>query len=61
MSNEHPKVKTYRVVKAYLDNKRIEAFEDGKNILDIIVADYEVAGAMKALESLGYRCTRREY
>lgn len=61
MSNERPKVKTYRVVEAYLDNKTIEAFEDGKKILDIIVADYEVPGAMKTLESLGYRCTRREY
>lgn len=53
--------KTYRVTNAYIGNMKIEAFESGKKILDIIVNDYNVDGASEVLEAFGYRCTKREY
>lgn len=54
-------LKTYRVVNAYMDNYRIEAFESGKNVLTMIVAFHEVDGACKVLNALGYNCTKREF
>ena len=36
--------KTYRVTYAYIGNMKIEAFESGKKVLDIIVNDYNKAG-----------------
>lgn len=53
--------KTYRITRAYIGNMKIEAFESGKCVLDIIVNDYNVEGVMYALEALGYRLTKREH
>ena len=53
--------KTYRVTYAYIGNMKIEAFDSGKKVLDIIVNDYNVDGASTVLEAFGYRCTKREY
>lgn len=53
--------KTYRITEAYLGNKKIEAFESGKKVLEIIVNDYNVDGASAVLVALGYRLTKREY
>lgn len=53
--------KTFKVIDAYTDNKEIKAYENGKCILDIILNDYNVDGACKVLEALGYRMTYRAY
>ena len=53
--------KTFKVVNAYPGNKNIKAYEDGEKILDIILNDYNVDGAIKVLETLGYRLTYRVY
>ena len=53
--------KTYRITNAYIGNMRIEAFESGKKVIDIIVNDYDVDGASVVLDYLGYRLTKREY
>ena len=52
---------TFEVVEAYTGNKEIKVYENGRNILDIILNDYDVNGAIKVLEALGYRMTHREY
>ena len=52
---------TFKGVEAYAGNKHIKAYENGRNILDIILNDYDVNGAIKVLEALGYRMTHREY
>lgn len=54
-------LKTYRITKAYEDNYRIEAFESGKNVLDIIVNDFNIDGAQLVLSAFGYKLTRRHY
>ena len=54
-------LKTYRITPAYSDNYRIEAFESGKNTLDIIVNDYNLQGAKAVLEAFGYRLTKIKY
>ena len=53
--------KTYKVIKAYIGNKEIHAFENGRQVLDIILNDYNVDGAVKVLEALGYQLLYREY
>lgn len=53
--------KTFEIAEAYAGNKEIKAYEDGKRVLDIIVNDYNVDGACKVLETLGYQLLYREY
>lgn len=53
--------KTFKIAEAYVGNKEIKAYEDGSRILDIIVNDYNVEGACKVLEALGYQLLYREY
>lgn len=53
--------KTFEVVDAYLGNKEIKAYENGRCVLDIIINDYNVDGACKVLEALGYQLLHREY
>ena len=53
--------KTFEVVEAYIGNREIRAFENGRKILDIILNDYNVDGAVKVLEALGYKLLYREY
>ena len=45
-------LKTYRITPAYIGNYRIEAFESGKNTLDIIVNDYNLQGRKQCLKLL---------
>ena len=54
-------LKTYRITPAYIGNYRIEAFESGKNTLDIIVNEYYLQGAKEVLEAFGYRLTKIKY
>lgn len=49
--------KTFEVVEAYIGNREIKAYEDGDCFLDIIVNDYNVEGARRVLQSLGYTLT----
>lgn len=53
--------KTFKVVGAYLGNKEIKAYENSRCVLDIIINDYNVDGACKVLEALGYRLLYRAY
>lgn len=53
--------KTFEVVDAYLGNKEIKAYENGRRVLDIILNDYNVDGACKVLEALGYQLLYRAY
>lgn len=53
--------KTFEVVEAYIGNKEIRAFENGKRVLDIILDDYNVDGAVKILEALEYQLLYRAY
>lgn len=53
--------KTFEITEAYIGNHEIKAYEDGNRILDIIVNDYNVEGACKVLEALGYQMLYREY
>lgn len=53
--------KTFEVVEAYIGNREVHAFENGKRVLDIILSDYNVDGAVAVLEALGYRLLYREY
>lgn len=53
--------KTFEIAEAYAGNKEIKAYEDGKRVLNIIVNDYNVDGACKVLEALGYQLLYREY
>lgn len=53
--------KTFEVVDAYIGNKTIHAFENGRRVLDIILNDYNVDGAIKVLEALGYQLLYRAY
>ena len=53
--------KSFEVVDAYLGNKEIKAYENGKYVLNIILNDYNIDGAVKVLEALGYRLTYRAY
>lgn len=53
--------KTYRITPAYTRNYRIEAFEDGKPVINVILDDYNIEGASKILDYLGYRLTKYEY
>lgn len=46
--------KTFEVVEAYIGNREIKAYEDGDCVLDIIVNEYNVYGASRVLEALGY-------
>lgn len=46
--------KSFEIVDAYLGNKEIKAYENGRRVLDIILNDYNVDGACKVLEALGY-------
>ena len=54
-------MKTVRITNAYEGNKRIEAFDNGYPILDIIINDYNVDGALYVLKALNYIVTRREF
>lgn len=51
--------KTFEVVEAYIGNREIRAFENGRRVLDIILNDYNVDGAVKVLEALGYQLLDR--
>lgn len=53
--------KTFEITEAYIGNREIKAYEDGDRVLDIIVNDYNVDGACKVLEALGYQLLYREY
>lgn len=53
--------KTFEVVDAYIGNKEIRVFENGRRVLDIILNDYNVDGAVKVLEALGYQLLYRAY
>ena len=53
--------KTFKVTKAYTDNKTIKVWENGKCVLEIILNDYNVDGAVKILEALGYQLLGRDY
>lgn len=53
--------KTFEVVDAYLGNKEIKVYENGRRVLDIILNDYNVDGACKVLEALGYQLIYRAY
>lgn len=53
--------KTYEVIEAYIGNKEIHAFENSRRVLDIILNDYDVDGAVKVLEALGYQLLYRAY
>lgn len=53
--------KTFEVVDAYIGNKEIKAYENGKRVLDIILNDYDVDGACKTLKALGYQLLHRAY
>ena len=53
--------KTFKVIRAYTDNKQIKAYENGRETLDIILNDHNVDGACKVLEAFGYRMTHRDY
>lgn len=47
--------KTYEVISAYIKEKEIKAYEDGRRVADIVVSDCDVDGACKILEVLGYQ------
>lgn len=47
--------KTYEVVSAYAEKKEIKAYENGRRVADIVVFNYDVDGACKILEALGYQ------
>ena len=53
--------KTFKVVNAYNGNKNIKVYEDGDRVLEIILNDYNIDGAVKVLEAFGYRLTYRAY
>ena len=53
--------KTFEVIDAYIDNKEIKAYENGKCVLDIILNYYDVDGACETLEALGYHLLYRAY
>lgn len=53
--------KTFKIIDAYLDNKNIKVYENGERVLEIILNDYNIDGAVKVLEALGYRLTYRAY
>lgn len=53
--------KTYEVIESYIGNKEIHAFENSRQVLDIILNDYDVDGAVKVLEALGYQLLYMEY
>ena len=54
--------KTFEITEAYsFRNREIKAYENGRGVLDIIVNDYNVDGACKVLEALGYQLLYREY
>lgn len=55
------KNKTYRVTYAFIGNYKIEAFESGKMVLNLILNDYNVDGACRVLDTFGYRCTKRGF
>lgn len=47
--------KTYEVISAYIKEKEIKAYENGRRVADIVVPDCDVDGACKILEVLGYQ------
>ena len=53
--------KTFEVIDAYIGNKEIKAYENGRCVLDIIINDYDVDGACKVLEALDYWLLCRAY
>lgn len=53
--------KTFEVVEAYAGNYAIKAYEDGNCVLDIIVNDYNVEGARRVLEAMGYAMTYTDW
>lgn len=53
--------KTFKVAEAYIGNKTIKVWENGNCILEIILNDYNVDGAVKILEALGYQLLYRDY
>ena len=52
--------KIFEITDAYTRNFEIKAYENGMCVLDIILNDYNVDGACKVLESLGYQLSYRE-
>lgn len=53
--------KTFEITEAYIGNREIKAYENGRRVLDIIVNDYDVEGACAVLKALGYQLLYREY
>lgn len=53
--------KSFEVVDAYLDNKNIKIYENDERVLEIIINDYDIDGAIKVLEALGYQMSHRDY
>lgn len=52
---------TFEVVDAYIGNKEIKVYENGRCVIDIILNDYNVDGACIVLEALGYYQLYRSY
>ena len=53
--------KSFEVMDAYMGNKEIKAYENGRHVIDIILNDYNVEGACIVLEALGYYRLYRSY
>ena len=53
--------KTFKIVNAYLGNKNIKIYENDERVLEIILNDYNVDGAIEVLEALGYKMVYRAY
>ena len=53
--------KTFEVVDAYIGNKEIKAYENGRCVIDIILNDYDVDGACEVLKAFGYYLLYRSY
>lgn len=53
-------IKNFEILDSLPGVKRIKAHENGKWIVDMILADGNVNGACKILEALGYKLLRRE-
>ena len=47
--------KTNAVNSAYIKEKEIKAYENGRRVADIVVPDCDVDVACKILEALGYQ------
>ena len=52
---------TFEVLDAYIGNKEIKVYENGRSVIDIILNDYNVDGACIVLKALGYYQLYRSY